>query len=99
LTTRVLTASGTELSMKIECPERVNAIASANLLLDELTDDIRLSDEPLDFEASAGLVPDQAADGSSFLADGYRGSTRSVVCRARALVIEREGAPRPYLAK
>jgi hypothetical protein len=68
--TRVLTASDTELSMKIECPEGVDAIASANLLLDDLTVDIRRSDEPLDFEASAGLVPDQSTWQDSALVGG-----------------------------
>jgi hypothetical protein len=68
--TRVLTASDAELSMKIECPEGVDAIASANLLLDVLTVDIRRSREPLDFEASAGLVPDQSIWEDSALVGG-----------------------------
>ena len=58
--TRVLSAPGTELSMKVACPEGVDAIAAANVLLDELTVDIRRSGDPLDFEASAGVVPDES---------------------------------------
>ncbi|WP_243077332.1 hypothetical protein [Microbacterium sp. SS28] len=58
--TRVLTAADAELSMKIECPEGIDAIDSANLLLGDLAVDIRRSRERLDFEASAGLVPDQS---------------------------------------
>lgn len=68
--TRALTAADTVLSMKIECPEGMDAIASANLLLDALTVDIRRSNEPLDFDASVGLVPDQSVWQDSALVGG-----------------------------
>lgn len=68
--TRVLTATGTDLSMKIECPEGADAIAAANLLLDDLTVDIGRPGDPLDFGASAGLVPDLSVWQDAALVDG-----------------------------
>ena len=68
--TRFLATAGTELSMQIECPEGADAIAAGNLLLDDLTVDIRRPGEPVDFEATAGLVPDESIWQDSAVIDG-----------------------------
>ncbi|MEI3849038.1 MULTISPECIES: hypothetical protein [unclassified Microbacterium] len=68
--TRVLATADTELSMRIECPEGADAIAAANLLLDELTVDVRRPDDPVDFEATAGHVPDESVWQDSALVEG-----------------------------
>ncbi|TQM24353.1 hypothetical protein FB391_2866 [Microbacterium kyungheense] len=70
VSTRVLTTVGTELSLQIECPEGSDAIAAGNLLLDDLTVDVRRSGEPLDFEATATLVPDESVWQDSALVSG-----------------------------